>query len=80
MAMAVATAMSLLLYGFLFDRMRETELVSISFLWIGAIAFGAGGLLLAHKGVGPSIGIGMVIAFAVELGLQTFYWLVWPSL
>jgi hypothetical protein len=78
--MGAATLLVLLLYGVMFESMSETFLVQVSFLWVCAIAFGGGGLLLAHKGLGPALGIGAVIAFAFFLALQTFYALVWPLL
>jgi hypothetical protein len=78
--MSVATLLALALYGVMFESMSEDALVQISFFWICAIAFGAGGLILAHKGIGPALGIGAVIAFAFFLALQTFYVVVWPSL
>ncbi len=33
------------LYGFAFDDFSETELVRLSYVWIGAIVFGAHGLI-----------------------------------
>ena len=78
--MGVTTLIVLIVYGLMFDSMSETLLVQISFIWVSAIAFGAGGLLLAHKGIGPALGIGLVIALGAFLALQTFYITIWPSL
>lgn len=78
--MAIVTLAVAALYGFFFDNFSETELMQLSFLWISLMGFGVGGLILAHKGVGASVGIGLVIALAFFLGLQTFFWLIWPSL
>jgi uncharacterized membrane protein len=69
-----------LLYGFMFDNFSETELVQLSFLWVSMMGFGVGGLLLSHKGVGPAVGIGLVIALAFLLALITFYMVLWPAL
>lgn len=78
--MATVTIGVLLLYGIYFDDLSETELVQISFLWVSLMGFGVGGLLLAYKGVGAAIGIGLVIALAFFLALQTFYWTLWSAL
>lgn len=78
--MATVTLGVLLLYGIYFDDLSETELVQVSFLWVSLMGFGIGGLLLAHKGVGAAIGIGLVIALAFFLALQTFFLTIWPSL
>jgi FtsH-binding integral membrane protein len=78
--MATVTIGVLLLYGIYFDDLSETELVQISFVWVSLMGFGIGGLLLAYKGVGAAMGIGLVIAMAFFLALQTFYSVVWPSL
>ncbi len=78
--MGIVTLTVLVLYGLYFDNFSETELVQLSFLWISLMGFGLGGLLLAHKGVGASVGIGLVIALAFFLALQTFYVVLWPSL
>lgn len=80
LTMAVATLAVFALYGLLFDHLSETELVQVSFIWVSLIGFGVGGLILAHKGLGASIGIGLVVAFAFFLALQTFFWTIWPSL
>lgn len=77
---AIATLGALVLYGTMFDHMSEDDLVQISFLWICAIGFGAGGLLLAHRGLLAALGIGAVIALGFFLALETFYQMVWPSL
>lgn len=78
--MVITTIAVLALYGLLFNQMSETELVQLSFLWISLMGLGLGGLLLAHKGVGPALGIGLVIALAFLLALVTFYVTIWPSL
>jgi undecaprenyl pyrophosphate phosphatase UppP len=78
--MIAVTLVVLVIYGAYFDDFSETELVQLSFIWISLIGWGIGGLLLAYKGIGPSIGIGLVVALAFFLALQTFYVLIWPSL
>lgn len=75
--MAIVTVLVLILYGLFFDNFSEKKLVLLSFLWISLLGFGLGGLLLAHKGVGASVGIGLVIALAFFLALQTFYLTLW---
>jgi hypothetical protein len=78
--MATVTLAVLMLYGLFFNDFSETDLVQLSFIWVSLMGFGVGGLILAHKGVGYSVGIGLVIALAFFLGLQTFFVLIWPSL
>ena len=78
--MAITTLIVVTIYGVMFNSMSEDLLVQVSFLWVTAMAFGAGGLLLAHKGIGPSFGIAAVIALGAFLALQTFYVTIWPSL
>ncbi len=78
--MGSVTVIVLLIYLLFFDNFSETELVQLSFPWISLMGFGLGGLILAHKGVGPSIGVGLVIALAFFLALETFYLTLWSSL
>jgi hypothetical protein len=78
--MATVTLGVSLLYGIYFDDLSEIQLVEISFVWVSLMGFSLGGLLLAHKGVGAAVGIGLVIALAFFLALQTFYWTFWTSL
>jgi hypothetical protein len=75
-----STIAALILYGLLFDSLSEDDLVQISFVWVGLIAFGIGGLILARKGLGWAIAIGLVFALAAYLALQTFYLTVWQNL
>jgi hypothetical protein len=78
--MVFVTLVVFLLYGVFFDRMSETDLVQISFIWVSLVGFGIGGLIVAHKGVGFAIGIGLAVAFAFFLALEAFFITVWPSL
>lgn len=67
-------AAALLLYGFFFDAFSESELVSLSFLWLIPLAFGLGARL------NDSIGGGLRWAVGATLLLGAFLLLVFPAL
>jgi hypothetical protein len=79
-AMVFVSTVVFLLYGVFFNSMSETDLVQISFIWVSMIGFGIGGLVVAHKGLGFSVGVGLAVAFAFFLALEAFYITLWSSL
>jgi serine/threonine protein kinase len=70
-----------LIYGLLFNELRESDLIALSPWWIAPIAFGlSGSMTLRTRGTWSRIGLAVVGVGAMFLGLTAFFALVWPSL
>lgn len=80
LTMGIATALVVLLYGIFFESFSEDDLIVLSFVWMNLIGFGLGGLIVSRRGVGWSVGIGLVAALTLDLALFTFFVLFWASL
>lgn len=80
LTMVITTVLVLLLYGIFFESFSENDLITLSFIWMNLFGFGLGGWIVSRRGIGWSVGIGLVAALTLDLALFTFFIVLWPSL
>ncbi len=65
-----------LIYGIFFNRMSETSMVQLSYVWAPALVFGAVGM----KTGGKSVRTPALFALGTVAALFLFFELIFPSL
>ena len=69
-------ALAVVIYGFFFDSLSETEMVRWSYLWFPGLLFGAVGLMAGQTSPKRPI----VVAAISIVALLLFFELIFPSL
>ncbi|MCB9232760.1 MAG: hypothetical protein H6581_13905 [Bacteroidia bacterium] len=78
--MLIGTGLVLFLYGMYFNSFSETELVNLSFVWIGCLAFGFSGLEMEKRGKKLVLLKAFGWAFLAIFLLTFFFAAFWSSL
>ena len=63
-ALLIGTLLLAIVYGIWFDSFSETEMVELSFVWLGLLAFSVTGLQKQDEGPRKSILMGILAALA----------------
>ncbi|PKP22199.1 MAG: hypothetical protein CVU05_04870 [Bacteroidetes bacterium HGW-Bacteroidetes-21] len=68
------------IYGVLFDSLSETEMIKLSYLWIGPLFFSIIGLIAAYNGAKKPMLIGLIGLFLAPVLLFLFFGIFWSML